>query len=241
MLKSEMLLNILTPDTINLLGSDKIATVKMLGHQSKYLTTERTKNSYFAEQRVQHEAKRIKELSKSYITKGLDETSKILFCSEIKFTSDDNIINLLKERGISVDAIMNINSAIVECQNADIKYTMAKARLENSHELSLKQAEKIIRLKAALINNNYNLNEEDIKLYAEAQKMLKVLKLFEIQKSRSLRMLNDNEIIKKLLYINKDYFGMEDEDIFILINKINELIVTCPEKLMNNENQKKLN
>ena len=55
------------------------------------------------------------------------------------------------------------------------------------------------------------------------------------------RMTDDNEIIKKLLYINKDYFGMEDEDIFILINKINELIVTCPEKLMSNENQKKLN
>ena len=71
--------------------------------------------------------------------------------------------------------------------------------------------------------------------------MLKVLKLFEIQKSRCLRMLNDNEIVKRLLCINKSYFGLEDEDIFMLINKINELIVTCPEKLMNNENQKKLN
>ena len=241
MLNSEMLLNILTPDTISLLGIDQVSTIKLLGRQSKYLTIEKTKNTYFAEQRLQYEAKRIKELSKSYITKGLDETSKILFCSEIKFANDEQIIKLLAEKGISIDAIESLNSLIVECQNADIKCTMAKARLENNHDLSLKQAEKIIRLKAALINNNYNLNEEDIKLYAEAQKMLKVLKLFEIQKSRSLRMLNDNEIIKKLLYINKDYFGMEDEDIFILINKINELIVTCPEKLMSNENQKKLN
>lgn len=241
MLKSEMLLNILTPDTISLLGIDQVGTIKLLGRQSKYLTTERTKNTYFAEQRVQYEAKRIKELSKSYITKGLDETSKILFCSEIKFANDEQIIKLLSDREISIDAIESLNSLIVECQNADIKYTMAKARLENNHDLSLKQAEKIIRLKAALINNNYNLNEEDIKLYAEAQKMLKVLKLFEIQKSRSLRMLNDSETVKRLLCINKSYFGLEDEDIFVLINKINELIVTCPEKLMSNENQKKLN
>lgn len=241
MLKSEMLLNVLTPETISLLGVDIITTVKTLGCQSKYLTIEKTKNTYFAEQRVQYEAKRIRELSKSYITKGLDETSKILFCSEIKYAKDEQILNLLKERDITIDAIENLNLLIAECQNADIKYTMSKARLESNHELSLKQAEKIIKLKAALINNNYKLNEEDIKLYNEAQKMLKVLRLFEMQRSKSLRMLNDNDTLKKLLCINKSYFGMEDEDLFMLINKINELIVTCPEKLIDNEKQKKLN
>ncbi len=238
MLKSEMLLNILSPDTIKDLGIDKITKIKNLGNQSKYLTTIQENNPYSINQSLSYESKRIKELSKSYITKHLDKTEKTLFCSEIKFISDEQIIELLNKLEISIEDIMKINELIKDCQQANIKYTMTAIRLENKYDLKTDQALKILKLKPALLNNHYTLNQADINLYNNAQKLLILLRSVTTQKDKKLNNLNENINFKKLVFIAKDYFGINEANLFMFINKINELVVTCPEQLISNNNQK---
>lgn len=241
MLKSKSLLNVLLPETIESLGFENISLIKEKGKNSNFEIKKITSDSYISSRKIELESRRIKELARSNRTDGLDETGKILFCSELKFTDDNAIVKLMKEKEITVEDIHTINELIKNCQHADIKYTMALIQLENKYDLKLDQALQIIELQASLLNVNYSLNEADNHVYNAAKKLINIIKVYELKNSKCLIELNENPTLKKLIAVNKSHHGFLEEDFYLLINKINELIVTCPEKLMSNENQKKLN
>lgn len=240
MLNSKYLLDILLPHTIREFGNETIHLIQAKGKASGQELNKFTNSAYISDNKISYMSKRIKEMAQTKRTNGLNDTEKILFCSEVKFNDSEKIIDLINENEITIEQLNVVNELIMECQKAYLLNTIPLVQIESRYNLKVEQAKQIIALKTTLLNTNYKLNDADTKTYETAKKMLTIIKLYETKIRKTLFELNANATVQKLLSINKNNFGFYESDFYLLMNKINELLVICPEKLKTKETQKKL-
>ena len=248
MFKNEMLLDILTPDIIEQLGMDSILSIKKAGRENHYLVTIHTNNPYY-DHPLDYSAQRAYELSKTPLASSFSNEGRILFCSEIKFCDDQNIIELLKKHDITKENLEIMNERIKSCQRSHIQYTMQSIKLENEYDLKVDQVERIIKIPKKLIvstllkiNNQGSIKETlktnkkmityDLNLFDKATSFYDKLKDFEEEKKNCLEELQKDITLRKLIIVGRNFFGLQIKDLSLLINKINELLIICPDKVM---------
>lgn len=236
MYTEKMLLNILTPETISKLGAERIAAVKENGAKNQYIITRylsvmdhQIGKPFTFHTEINPSTKRLHEVANGHISKNLSSQEKKLLHSELRFVDDQVILDILKSKNITKENMEELNELIKVFQTKQIEYTLALIKLERKYDLSLEQALRIIELYPALINTQYKLNDADHSLYRDTKKFFAIYKLYDRKKSAALEAVNENEILRKLTLIGKNYFDFNPSDMFILINKINELMVTLPE------------
>lgn len=246
MYTGKMLLNILTPETIRKLGEERISTVKEIGADNQYIIMRHLSvmdrqigKPFNVQSEIDPSTKRLHEVSIGYISKNLSSQEKILLHSELRFIDDQFILDLMKNKNITKEKMEELNELIKNFQVKQIEYTLSVVRLEKKYGLGLDQALRIVELYPALINTQYQLNNEDNSLYSDTKKFLALYKLVERKRNAALQAVNENELLQKLTIVGKNYFNFNPNDMFILINKINELIVTEPQFIEDKQKKKK--
>lgn len=257
MLTSELLLNILTPDIIEQIGKDNILTIKKVGAENHYLITNKARNSYIYNQTLDYSNKKIQELAQTPLASNFTYEGNILFHSTIKFPNDDDIINILKQLSITKEEIEQMNYLITQCQQNHIQYVIQSKKLEDDYDLKVEQVERIIKIPKKLIintllkiNTKGNMKETlkaskemldyEMELFDKAMEFHNKLKCFEIDENDALNNLNLNATFQRLVAFSKIHYGLELDSLFMFINKINELLVTCPERFNHTEKQQKV-
>ena len=92
MLTVNILLNILTPETIQAIGNEKLSVIKKLGvENSHFLVEDISPNPRYHVQNLQQKNKKIVELSNSRLANGFSTEEKILFCSQSRFPNDNKL------------------------------------------------------------------------------------------------------------------------------------------------------
>lgn len=228
----KMLEKILLPENIAIIDKDKIKKIKDLGIQNNYQIICHRMHPYYRNQKTEYEITKVLELTQqTNITKDFNDNEKTLYASEIRFPNDDEIIELLNRKNINKEAISKMNQLIERCLKNHLDCILAIIRYEKKIGLSLEQAIQIIKLKASLTNEKYQLNEEDQQTYDAAVKIFSRSQLYSTIENKTLDNLNDNETLQQLIVIGANYYGFTPKDLFLLINKINELMITCPDKI----------
>lgn len=223
---------ILLPENIAEIGKDKINEIKNLGIQNNYQIVCHRSHPYYSNQKKEHETTKILEITQqTNITKYFTDNEKTLYASEIKFPNDNEIIELLNRKNINKESINQINQLIERCLKNHLDCILAMIRYEKKIGLSFDQAIQIIKLKASLTNEKYQFNEEDQQIYDAAVKLLTRKQLYSTIENKTLDSLNNNEALQQLSIIGTDYYGLTPNNLFLLINKINDLMVTCPNKI----------
>ena len=244
MLKSEMLLSILLPEVISDLGNNNIREIKRRGKRYDYIlnTMKESKFFYGGKSNVTSDAgymiKKIHELSKSNDNRDLNNVGKNLLQSEIRFANEQKLLDFLNDKNITIEDIEELNNLVREYQYNYSEYSLNYIKLEKKYNLKVTQAEDILNIiMPTLKKENYVLNNDDLDIYNDAKKMIFTIKLCSKKTENSIRKLNNNGILNKLISLGKDHFGLDNSEIFILINKINELYVSCPNNI-NKDNSK---
>lgn len=230
MLDTNDILNILTIDAIKDFDKDKIEKIKKLSKENFYRLIGNCSNSYVRGHILINGDKKVTELSQSALTCELSDEEKILFRSEIRFINDNEIIDIIN-RLFTIDELADLNNKIDNIQSLNANHVMRSIELERKYNLDEEQVKRILKLKTILQSKNYKFNCEDIKTYAKARQ-------FDLENNESLLPLNDavaeindNEVLKKLKSLGKNYFNLDENSIYLLINRINEIIVSYPELL----------
>ena len=244
MYTEKMLLNILTPETIRELGDERIAAIKENGAKNQYIITRHLSvmdrqigKPFNFQSEIDPSTKRLREVVNGHISKDLSPQEKILLHSELRFVDDQLILDILKSKNITREKMDELNELIKLFQTKQIEYTLSLIKLEKKYGLGLEQALRIIELYPSLVNTQYQLNDADNSLYNATKKFFFSYKLFERKRNAALQDVNENELLHKLTVLGKNYFNFSPNDMFVLINKINELLVTQPQ--FTNEIQKK--
>lgn len=241
MLTADTLLKVLTPETIEKIGDNKISIIKKTGKKDNYVFQDvYSSDSYIYAKDLHQKNQKIKELSNGTRTKDFSQQEKLLFCSEVRFSDDNKMIAIFNNKQITPNDIIELNELIKNFQQENIKYTLETIKLEKKYHLTLGQVIDIIKLYPSLLNNNFELMDIDFELYQNAKKVYFMLKLLTENKEKKLKAVNDNKTFNKLIILTTEYFGHLPQDVYLLINKANELIVTNPEYTVDNK-QKRLN
>lgn len=240
MLTADTLLKVITPETIENIGNDKISIIKKLGKENSYMFFDDvTIHPNFYTKGIEQKNQKLIALSNGRLAANFSQQEKILFCSELRFPSDNKIIAILKNKKITPDDIKELDELIKNFQQEQIKLTLETIKLEEKYSLKVGQVIDIIKLYPSLLNSNFELSEIDSELYKKAKKFYFLLKFLTDTKEKKLKEVNKNETFAKLVTLTKEYFGHLPQDVYLLINKVNELLVTNPEYTISNK-QKKL-
>ena len=242
MIKPSFITNILLPETIEKLGMERIYEIDKIGSENHYrihLTTKSlphnipTSQTSLANKRVQEIA------STSHIAHDMTDIEKNLFKAALRFPNDDTVLLALEGRNISKEDIMELNNIIKEVQESYIKYTFTIIKLEKAFDLKYDQVVNIIKLTPAVINSNYELSKEDKEYYRHAQIFLHQLKPIKSDWEKKLTSLLQHKTFEQLVRISQEHYSLATEEISMVINKINKILVTEPDKILNGEQMQK--
>ena len=231
MIKSEMLLNIITTDTIQNMGVEKIDHIKEEGAKRRHLVADRYSYLHCYNLATAFGKKKILEFMNSSNLKELSKDEKLLFASELRFDDENSITTVLDTYNISKEEILELNELIKNCQSSYIEYTLGLVKLEKKFELTFEQVKEIVKLYPAIINSNYQLNEEDKKLYNNVQKFMLLLSVLDKKRNKFISLLNQNNTMIKLVSIGQNHYNLTPDLCFLLINKINHIMAITPAKI----------
>ena len=238
MLKPSFITNILLPETIAALGIEKIYEIEQMGganHHRLHLMTNSLSYDIPSSQ-VRLANKRVQEIaSTSYIAHDMTDVEKNLFKSELRFPNEETILFALENRKISKEDIAELNNIIKEVQESYIKYTFTMLKLEKTFDLKYDQVVNIIKLTPAVINSNYQLSKEDKEYYRHAQIFFHQLRPVKSDWEKKLAGLLQHKTFEQLTRIGQEHYFLTPQDVSMVINKINKILVTDPDKVLNGE------
>ena len=148
--QAEMLLNILTPERIQNLGDNKIIELRKLGEENNFYLISQYEikahpNNCYVKQHKEYANTRLQEGVRQHKFKYLSKDEITLLKSEIRFIEDQKIISLLKEHGITLDEIAELNQQIAKFQQDEQEYEITLKQLEKMYDMDYEQVIKIIK------------------------------------------------------------------------------------------------
>lgn len=235
MIKPNFIANILLPEAIAQLGISKIYKIQKIGCENHYRLHLTTKSMCYNIPNSQPflANHRIHEIAdNSQLSKNLQDVEKTLLKSELRFPNEEVLLFALESNSISKESIIELNNIIKDVQESYIQYTFTIVTLENKIGLKYDQVINIMKLTPSLINSDYQLNKEDKQYYRHAQIFALQLKAVKEELETKLTTLLKSDTFNKLVQLGREHYCLKPQDVSIIINKINTLMVTEPEKVL---------
>lgn len=184
------------------------------------------------------ESLRAMEISNSLEGSGLSKNEKALFASKLKFHKIERVLDGIKN--ISFEELEEFNQLLTNFKYAYSKYLEAVKTLRNIYKLDTRQVSMIKKLYKSLEEEKYQFNSADIETYNQAVKLEKILILFIMKVNNTFEKIALNPATKKLVQNAKNYYGLSESQLYLSLNRINEILITNPEMIKCHTKQKVL-